>query len=178
MVAKQCCIVQNSWQKWVITVTFDPMDGFWHDCLVITIGLPWKNYPKMTPVMSKSIHWIKSYSNISFLSAVLFNTTLFCHHLLTALKKPTPKCSLSCPNPSKGISFYGSWFIQVFRWFVLIIRQLLKTHKYPLQVEFYPLLVFKCHLKETKPYQTKPNQLQPYTNIPNVFLNPLPLRCR
>ena len=121
---------------------------------------------KMTPVLSKSIHWIKSYSNISFLSAVLFNTTLFCHHLLTALKKPTPKCSLSCPNPSKGISFYGSWFIQVFRWFVLIIRQLLKTHKYPLQVEFYPFLVFKCHLKETKP-----NQLQPYTNMQNLFLN-------
>ena len=51
--AKQCCIVQNSWQKWDILVTFDPMDGFWHDR-----G----------------------------------------HHLWTALKKTTPKWSLSCPN--------------------------------------------------------------------------------
>ena len=68
-----------------------------------------------------------------------------------------------------------SWFIQIYRGFVLIIRQPLKTQKCPLQVEFYPSLVFKCHLKETKPYQTKPNQLQPYTNIPNVFLNPFTL---
>ena len=77
--------------------------------------------------------------------------------------------------PISKISFYVSWFIQIYRGFVLIIRQPLKTQKCPLQVEFYPSLVFKCHLKETKPYQTKPNQLQPYTNIPNVFLNPFTL---
>ena len=103
--------------------------------LNIPVPLDWakKNYPKVIPVMFKSIHWIKSYNEISF---------------------------------------YVSWFIQVYRWFVLILGQPLKTLEYPLQVEFYPLLVFKCYLKETKPYQTKPNQLQPYTNMPNVFLDP------
>ena len=105
-------------------------------CFATIFGLPKKNYPKVIPVMSKSIHGIKSYNKISF---------------------------------------YVSWFIQIYRGFVLIIRQPLKTQKCPLQVEFYPSLVFKCHLKETKPYQTKPNQLQPYTNILNVFLNPFTL---
>ena len=57
--------------------------------------------------------------------------------------------------------------------FVLIIRQPLKSHKYPLQVEFYPLLVLKCHPKETKPYQIKPDQLQLYRNMLYVFLKPL-----
>ena len=46
--------------------------------------------------------------------------------------------------------------------------QPLKTHKYPLQAEFNASLVFKCYLKETKPYQTKPNHLQPYTNMQNI----------
>ena len=105
-------------------------------CFATIFGLPKKNYPKVIPAMSKSIHWIKSYNKISF---------------------------------------YVSWFIQIYRGFVLIIRQPLKTQKYLLQVEFYPSLVLKCHLKETKPYQTKSNQLQPYTNIPNVFLNPFTL---
>ena len=30
----------------------------------LTIGLPSKNYPKRTPYISKSINWIKSYSDI------------------------------------------------------------------------------------------------------------------
>ena len=110
----------------------------------------------------------------------LFCTIQHCFATIFGLTKKN--CPKVIPVMSKSfhwiksydkISFYVSWFIH--RGFVLIIRQPLKTQKYLLQVEFYPSLVLKCHLKETKPYQTKPNQLQPYTNIPNVFLNPFTL---
>ena len=137
--AKQCCIVQNSWRYYC---------NFWSNGWILT----WQG--SFLGSFFRAVQWWRQDSGIQNRTAnpesndtVILNLRM-CHF---------------------------SWFIQIYRGFVLIIRQPLKTQKCPLQVEFYPSLVFKCHLKETKPYQTKPNQLQPYTNMPNVFLNPFTL---
>ena len=42
----------------------------------LTIGLGMKNYSKLTPPILESIHWIKSYWEISVLSADLYSFDL------------------------------------------------------------------------------------------------------
>ena len=42
-------------------------------CSDLTIGLGFKNYPKMTPHTSKSIQWVQSYGQFIFMSADLYS---------------------------------------------------------------------------------------------------------
>ena len=39
----------------------------------LTIGLGFKNYPKLTPQMSKSIQWVQSYDHFIPMSADLYS---------------------------------------------------------------------------------------------------------
>ena len=40
--------------------------------IYLTIGLGFKNYPKLTPHMLKSIYWVLSYGPFIFMSADLY----------------------------------------------------------------------------------------------------------
>ena len=39
----------------------------------LTVGLALKNYPKMTFILPKSVHWIKSYGHVFSMSADVYS---------------------------------------------------------------------------------------------------------
>ena len=63
--------------------------------LCLTIGFALKNYPKMTLWLSKSVHWIKRYSDIYFEVSWFVQTQLIVLHDWIGLKKLPQNDSLN-----------------------------------------------------------------------------------
>ena len=77
-------------------------DLYSHSWFDLTIKLALKNYPKMTLWMSKSIHWIKRYSDIYFEVSWFVQSQLIWFNYWISLENLPQNDPLhfGCPNPS------------------------------------------------------------------------------
>ena len=85
--------------------------------LCLTIGFALKNYPKMTLWLSKSVHWIKRYSDIYFEVSWFVQSQLIWSNFWICLEN-YPKMTLWMSKSVHWIKRYSdnyfgvSWFIQ------------------------------------------------------------------
>ena len=86
--------------KDTVIFIFKSADLYSHSLSDLMIGLASENYPKMTLWKSKSIHWIKRYSDIYFYVSWFVQSLLIVPHDRISLEKLPPNDSLSvqiCP---------------------------------------------------------------------------------
>ena len=81
------CQNPSTGSKDTVIFVFKSADLYSHIWSDLTIGLALKNYPKMTLWMSKSVHWIKRYSEIYFQVSWFVQSYLIWPHDWIGLEK-------------------------------------------------------------------------------------------
>ena len=131
----------------------------------------------MSPHKLKSLHWIKKYSDLNFMSADLYSWTADFTLPIDKPWKTTPKWVFKSWNLCTGSK---NTMILLLCQVICTVEQLILPYQEidnekisqnnPLHVDIYIFGVLNHHRNLTKPYQTKTNQLKTWIWTWNINL--------